>query len=297
MNLRTLEYFVVLADELNFSHAAERLHIAQPALSQQIRGLERRLGTELVDRNHRPLRLTEAGNYLLAAGREILTSCEEATVGTREVGRGIRGWLSIGFTRSSMYSVLPPALKTFHRRFPQVELRLSEMVTEEQADALRDGRIQVGIGRQPAEIDGFRSRRLLSEPVVIVISADEPASEQDSIAITDIADLPLILYPKTPSARFAGFIESLYSDQGLASPARYRTHEIQTAIGLVAAGLGITFVGVSVARHGRSDVVYRPVSGNPASSLSTLDATWPEGDTSSHVAAFLACFDPAEQAL
>ncbi len=98
MNLRALQCFVVLAEELNFSRAAERLHIAQPALSQQIRSLEDRLGTQLVDRARRPLMLTEA--------RQILGSLEQMSLAAQEIGVGRRGWLSIGFTRSSMSRVL-----------------------------------------------------------------------------------------------------------------------------------------------------------------------------------------------
>lgn len=296
MNLRTLQYFVVLSEELNFSHAADRLHIAQPALSQQIRRLERELGAELVDRGQRPVRLTEAGNYLVAAARQILQASEDAAIGTREVGRGIRGWLTVGFTRSSMYSVLPEALKVFHRRHPHVELRLFEMVTEEQTDALREGRIQIGIGRQPTDIDGFQRRTLLREPVMIVMSPDHPLSGQKLIKISEVADIPLILYPKLPTARFATFIESMYRDDGLVPPVEYRTHEIQTAIGLVAAGLGVTFVGESVARHGRADVTYRNLSGRSATKVSTLEATWPSTGNSSHLQAFLECLEVSDQA-
>src|ERR1700756_683717 len=129
MNLRALQCFVILAEELNFSRAAERLHIAQPALSQQIRSLEERLGTKLVDRARRPLRLTEAGHYLCTEARQILSSWEQATLGAHEISIGRRGWLSVGFTRSAMYSILPPALKAFHQAYPQVELKLFEMLT------------------------------------------------------------------------------------------------------------------------------------------------------------------------
>lgn len=293
MNLQTLRYFVVLSEELNFSHAADRLHIAQPALSQQIRRLERQLGAELVDRSQRPLRLTEAGNYLASAARQLLQSYEEAAIGTREVGRGIRGWLSIGFTRSSMYSVLPEALKEFHHKYPDVELRLFEMVTEEQSDALRDGRIQIGIGRQPADSNGFLRRTLLREAVMIVMTGDHPCARQDSVELSDIASAPLILYPKLPSSGFSAFVEAMYRDEGLVPPVEYRTYEIQTAIGLVAAGLGVTFVGESVARHGRSDVAYRHLSGRNATKVSTLEAVWPTGGDSSHLQAFLRCLPSA----
>jgi LysR family transcriptional regulator, benzoate and cis,cis-muconate-responsive activator of ben and cat genes len=289
MNLRTLQYFVVLAEELNFSRAAERLHVAQPALSQQIRSLEERLGAQLVDRGSRPLRLTEAGSYLCTEARQILSSCEQAALGAREIGLGARGWLSIGFTRSSMYSVLPPALKAFHQAYPQVELKLFEMLTEEQGDALRDRRIHVGIGRQAPALPGCTTLPLLRERVVVALAPEHTLATAERVRIADLADSPLILYPKHPTAQFARFIESLYRDSGLTPPVAYRAYEIQTAIALVAAGLGVTFIGESVARHGRSDVLYRHLAGPGSSQSTTLAARFRSDDPSPHLRAFLDC--------
>jgi DNA-binding transcriptional LysR family regulator len=289
MNFRTLRYFVVLAEELNFSRAAERLHVAQPALSQQIRSLEKHLGAQLVDRGRRPLRLTEAGSYLFTEARQILASYEQAALSTREIGEGARGWLGIGFTRSAMYSVLPPALKAFHRAHPRVELKLFEMVTEEHADALREGRIHVGIGRQPTTIAGCTTRLLLRERVMVVLSPDHPMAMADQVTIGQVVESPLILYPKHPSAQFARFIESLYRDAGFVPQVEYQTFEIQTAIALVAAGLGVTFVGESVARHGRPDVVYRHLAGLASAQITTLAATFQAKDGSPHLRAFLDC--------
>lgn len=287
MNLRHLQFFVVLAEELNFSRAAERLHVAQPALSQQIRALEERLGTQLVDRGSRPLRLTEAGTYLCIEARQILASFEQATLGTREIGLGRRGWLGIGFTRSAMYSILPPALKAFHRAFPDVELKLFEMLTEEQSGALHDRRIHVGIGRQVQPIADCSIRPLLRERLMIALPPEHPLARKKTIRITELADSPLVLYPKHPNAYFSRFVESLYRDAGLTPYVAYQSYEIQTAIGLVAAGLGITFVGESVARLGRSDVVYRGLHGAGMAQTTTLAASFRSNDNSPHLHAFL----------
>jgi len=290
MNLRALRSFVVLAEELSFSRAAERLRVAQPALSQQIRGLERQLGAQLVDRGHRPLRLTEAGAYLVVEAGQILTACDEAAATTRDIGTAARGWLAVGFTRSSMYSVLPPALRSFHLAHPRVELELYEMVTEEQAQALRDGRIHIGIGRQPAPVADCRSRILLRERLMVVLAHDHPRAADDEVRIADLADTPIALYPKLPSAQFPRSVESLYLDEGLVPPVAHRVFEIQTAISLVAAGLGVTFVGESVARLGRADVVYRHIAGvDPSRTTTTLEATFRAADPSPHLQAFLGC--------
>lgn len=287
MNLRHLQFFVVLAEELNFSRAAQRLHVAQPALSQQIRALEARLGAQLVDRRSRPLRLTDAGHYFCAEARQILASYEQATLGAREIGLGKRGWLGVGFTRSAMYSVLPPALRAFHRAYPDIELKLFEMLTEEQADALREQRIHVGIGRQALAVDGCASLLLLRERLMVVLPPDHPLAAKKTLRITQLADFALVLYPKHPNAQFSRFVESLYRDAGFAPHVAYQAYEIQTAIALVAAGLGVTFVGESVARHGRSDVVYRLLEGAGASRTTTLTATFRAGEPTPHLRAFL----------
>ncbi|KIG03098.1 LysR family transcriptional regulator [Caballeronia concitans] len=289
MNLRGLQCFIVLAEELNFSRAAERLHIAQPALSQQIRALEARLGSQLVDRGSRPLRLTEAGSYFHTEAREILQRCEQATLGVRDIGAGTHGWLAIGFTRSAMYSVLPPALKAFHSAYPKVELKLFEMLTEEQADAFRDARIHVGIGRQAPDVPSCTTRTLLNERVMAVLASDHPLAKRKTVRIGELATTPLIVYPKHPAAQFPRLIASLYRDAGVALNIAHEAYEIQTAIALVAAGLGVTYVGESVARHGRSDVVYRHLAGPGAAQITSLTASFRTGDTSPHLQAFLAC--------
>jgi DNA-binding transcriptional LysR family regulator len=289
LNLRALECFVVLAEELNFSRAADRLHIAQPALSQQIRSLEERLGTQLVDRSSRPLRLTEAGAYMAKEAMQILGSCDHAAVAVREIGSGMRGSLTIGFTRSAMYSVLPPALKAFHDRFPHVELKLQEMLTEEQADALRDARIHVGIGREASGVEGCTTRLLLRERVMAVLSPDHPLAAESQVRIADLADTSLIMAPSYPAVQFSQMVEAMYREAGVAPVVTHDVHEIQTAIGMVAAGLGVTFVGESVARHGRTDVVYRSLVGAGSERVSTLSARYRNDQREPHLQAFLAC--------
>jgi len=293
MNLRALQCFVILAEELNFSRAAERLHIAQPALSQQIRLLEERLGAQLVDRARRPLRLTEAGHYFFTGARQILSSWTQATLGAQEISGGRRGWLSVGFARSAMYSVLPPALKAFHQMYPQVELKLSAILTEDQTDALLDKRIHIGVGRQPVAITGCTSYPILRERLMVVLAEDHPLAAQKQIQVTDLADSPLIFYPKHQNAQFKHTVQSIYCDAGVIPFVAHHADEIQTALALVAAGLGVTFVVESVSKYGRADVVFRHVAGAGSSQRTTLTATFCPEEMSPHLRAFLACLpDP-----
>lgn len=287
MNLRALQCFVVLCEELNFSRAAARLYVAQPALSQQIRALEERLGTQLVDRKSRPLRLTEAGHYFSIEARQILKAYEQASVGARAIGSGTHGWLAIGFTRSAMYSVLPPALKAFHSAYPKVELKLYEMLTEPQADALRDASIHIGIGRQARSVTGCTQVDVLHEKMMVALAPEHPAAARKKVRIADLAETPLIAYSKHPTAQFPRFVLSLYLDAGITPHVEYECHEIQTALALVAAGLGVAFVGESVARLGRSDIRYLPLTGPGSNQASTLSAMYRSDDESPHLRAFL----------
>jgi hypothetical protein len=138
-----------------------------------------------------------------------------------------------------MYSVLPPALKAFHQAYPDVELKLFEMLTEEQADALRDKRIHIGIGigRQVQDIPGCTTDALLSEPLMAVLAPDHPLAASQTVLIADLADSPLVLYPRQSAAVFPRFVEGLYRDAGLTPDVAHRADEIRTAIALVAGAL------------------------------------------------------------
>ncbi len=287
MNLRHLRFFVVLAEELNFTRAAERLHVAQPALSHQIRMIEDRVGARLIDRGSRPMQMTAAGQYFLVEARRLLAEYEEAATGARQIAAGRRGWLGIGFTRSAMYSVLPPALKAFHRMHPDIELKLFEMLTEEQVDALKDRRIHVGIGRNVQALAGYTNIVLLRERAMIVLPLDSPLAAAEMVRVTELADLPLILYPKHPGAEYPLYVQTIYRDAGLIPPVAHRVYEMQTALALVAAGLGVTVVGESVACHGRADVAYRLLQSMRTDHLTSLTATSRSNDDNPSLRALL----------
>ena len=136
-----------MARELSFSRAAEQLHIAQPPLSRQIRQLEDELGAELIDRSARPLRLTPAGQFFQVQAQQLLERMAEVRAATERIARGRRTWFGIGFVPSTLYGVLPEVIRRFRAAQPTVEVRLSELTTLEQIEALKAGRIDVGFGR------------------------------------------------------------------------------------------------------------------------------------------------------
>ncbi|MGY2922532.1 LysR substrate-binding domain-containing protein [Bradyrhizobium sp. USDA 3262] len=207
MELRHLRYFVALGEELNFTRAAERLHIAQPPLSQQIRQLEDELGVTLLQRNSRPVRLPEAGELLLARARALLANFETAVADTRRVGRGQAGKLAIGFVGSAMFAGLPDLIGSYRDACPDVELVLDEMLAAEIAEALRRRRIDVGFAR-PALLPeaGLAQRLILEEPYVAALPRAHPLAERDDIALAELSDDAFVLYPARPEPSVTGLI-------------------------------------------------------------------------------------------
>lgn len=149
MELRHLKYFNAVASTLSFSRAAELLHIAQPPLSRQIRQLEDLLGAELIDRASRPIALTMAGKFFYEQTLQVLARLEQIEEGTRLIAKGQQHWFNIGFVPSALYGLLPEMIKRFRTELPDIEIGFSEIVTMEQIEALKSGRIDVGFGRLP----------------------------------------------------------------------------------------------------------------------------------------------------
>ena len=162
MELRHLKYFVAVAEELHFGRAAERLHIAQPPLSQQIMNLEEELGVKLFDRSRRTIQMTEAGAYFLKEAQHILSHVEEASETARRIYRGQAGRLVVGFVGSVVHTFLPEGLRAFRENFPEVELVLQELNTADQIKSLHAKRIDVGFLCAILNV-GDDSRRVLSQ--------------------------------------------------------------------------------------------------------------------------------------
>ncbi|MGF6427452.1 MULTISPECIES: LysR substrate-binding domain-containing protein [Bradyrhizobium] len=249
MELRHLRYFVALGEELNFTRAAERLHIAQPPLSQQIRQLEDELGVTLLQRNSRPVRLTEAGELLLARARSLLANFEAAVADTRRVGRGQAGKLAIGFVGSAMFAGLPDLIGSYRDACPDVELVLDEMLAAEIAEALRRRRIDVGFAR-PALLPeaGLAQRLILEEPYVAALPRAHPLAERDDIALAELSDDAFVLYPARPEPSVTGLIVAACRAAGFTPRLAQEVLHLQTAIGLIAAGVGVSLVPEAAAR-------------------------------------------------
>lgn len=259
MELRHIKYFVAVAEELSFTRAAVRLHISQPPLSQQIRQLEDILGVELFERAARPLRLTAAGVLLLKRSRIILAEVHGSMDEVRQVGQGQKGRLVISFVGSAMYSFLPDALTRFGRSSPDVELVLHEMLAADIAEALRERRIDVGFLRPPLEqSDDFDQRLLLEEPFVLAVPEQHPFANRELIDLRELESERLILYPRYPLPSTTEFVLRACAAAGFAAHVVQEVRHIQTAITLVSAGVGLTWVPRSVGLQSRRGVRFVP---------------------------------------
>ncbi len=283
MELRHLRYFLVLAETLNFTRAAERLHMAQPPLSRQIQQLEEELGVSLLERG-RPLRLTEAGRYFQEHGSRLLAQLDEVRDGTRRVAEGRKRWLGIGFAPSTLYGALPELIRRL-RTDAGLELGLSELITLQQVEALKSGRIDIGFGRIRIEDAAVVQEVLHEDPLVAVLPAGHPLLGAP-VSLARLAQEPFVLYPSAPRPSYADHVLALFAREGLIIRVAQWANELQTAIGLVAAGLGITLVPASVRRLHRDDIDYVSLSDTQA--VSPIVISYRTGDRSPLLAHCLA---------
>jgi DNA-binding transcriptional LysR family regulator len=285
MELRHLRYFIAVAEELHFGRAAERLCIAQPPLSQQIQQLERELGFALFHRTQRRVQLTEAGQIFLDEARQMMAHLEKAAQTGRRVARGETGWLGIGFVGTATYAVLPAALALFRERYPDVALVLRELVSAKQAQALREKRIHIGLARPPLCEDDLISESLVREPLIAALPEKHPLASVERLPLSALAAEPFVLFPRYPRPSYADFVISTCEQAGFQPAVTQEAAEMQTAISLVAAGLGVTLVPACVQRLSREGVIYRML--DAPTPMSELSATYRRADETSALQAFL----------
>jgi DNA-binding transcriptional LysR family regulator len=269
MNSRQITYFCEVVDAGSIVLAAKRLFIAPTAITMQVAQLEADLGGALFDRKRRPMELTSLGKFFYPRAKALLRQALRLEEETRGLAAGKHGWIGIGFVRSVIYSVLPRAVRTFRAAFPDVQMDLVEMLSEYQPQKLRSGRIQLGISRfvgpfnQPEDLC---YRVLFNDPFVAVLPCNHPLAQSPSLHMAELAATSFIGYPNDPNAAMLRCLLAMLSRAGIKPRLGYEAIEIQTALGLVAAGLGFTLVGASVAENNRTDVSFIPVLDLPDTS-------------------------------
>src|SRR5918998_261438 len=278
MDLRQLRYFVAVAEESHFGRAAQRLHMSQPPLSMQIKGLEAELGVELLNRSTRRVALTDAGRTFLERARAILAAVEEAREAARGAEHGAQGRLHVGFVSTATLSLLPPSIRLFRERFGGVELELKELTSAQQVDALYEGEITVGLVRLPMRAPGIRFEPVSQEQLVVAVPSGHVLEKLDRVPLEAVVDLPLIFFTRQLIPGFHAQIVELFQRVGAFPKVAQHAVHLQTIVGLVASGVGIAILPGSAERLSREGVVYRTLDVPDAASWMGL--AWVEGDGS-----------------
>ncbi|MEV0313222.1 LysR family transcriptional regulator [Nonomuraea fuscirosea] len=286
LNLQQLHAFTVLSEELHFGRAAERLSIAQPPLSQQIRRLEAKVGHPLFTRGPGAVALTAAGRQLLPAARRALGEVAAGLDTARRAGSGEAGLIRVGFAASLALTVLPGLLRTYRDRYPQVRMEIREMTSAPQVTALHEHVIDVGLLREPPDEPGLAAEAILAEEFIAVLPVAHPLAARRVVPVEALADEPFVLLPRGAGPRFHDRILGLCRSAGFEPRLGQEAVEWQTVCALVEAGLGVSLAPASIRRIRLNGVAYRRISPNDA--RTTVAVAWRRDDHDPLVARFLA---------
>jgi DNA-binding transcriptional LysR family regulator len=288
MNLRQLRSFVAVAEELSFTRAAARLHLAQPALSVQLRQLEDELGVVLIDRSRRAIALTEAGTLMLDHTRRLLTQLEQTVDLVRRAGSGAVGHLSIGFVPSAANDALPPLLRRFGATHPDVAIHLRELPPDALVRALHEGRLDVCFLYLPFEDPLLDQAVVAREAFVAAVPQEHELARSKRIDVEALRDERFILPARHSMPGLNAQVLDICREAGFTPLAiQDDVWLVQTMVGLVAAGVGVALVPASAEALQRRGVVYVPLEQQRRARHVELAAVWRRGDRSVVLSAFV----------
>lgn len=287
MDLRQMRYFLAVAEERHVGRAAERLHMAQPPLSRQIRALEEELDTVLFVRTPKGVELTEAGKTLLAEVPNLLALAQRAAERTRLAGQGLVGRLDVGLFGSGVLDVIPRMLARFHAARPQVKIALHNMTKAEQLQALRERRIAVGFNRLVPAEPGIVVQTVFREALVVALPDTHALAAKDRVTLRDLDGQPMIVYPNVPMHGLAQEVGDAFRAEGARLLVEQEVEDVLTAVALVASGFGLCVTTQSATSLRLPGVAFRPLASRHLRDLE-LSALWRRDDVSPTLAAFLA---------
>jgi DNA-binding transcriptional LysR family regulator len=278
-----LRYFVAVAEELHFGHAAARLHMSQPPLSHQIRDLERELGVALFQRTRHSVSLTEAGRLFLEEARQVLTDAKHAVETVKKAARGEIGRLSVGFGPTPENGLLQRVLSLFIARHPEVDLELHSLYTNEQLEALAQRQIDVGFPLLPISNRDFLVERIGAEPVGVALPSQHRLATKSRLALAELRQESFVLVSREVGG-FYDFVLEACASAGFAPTVTHEARHVLTALGFVAAGLGVTLLPGAVGAACPPGVVFRPLHRPP---VVGLGLAYRPNDSSRALLAFL----------
>lgn len=263
MDLRHLRYFVAVAEELHFTRAAQRIGIAQPPLTAQIKALEQELGVQLFDRKPGRVTLTRPGQVYLEEARAILEHVQRAAIKCQVSAQGVIGRLSVGFTESASFrSEVTDALQRYRGLYPRVEITLEENRTGVLMESLRQGHLDAAFVRLPIGDDtDIHFTLIATEPMVVVVPKGHALDSRRSLRLEELRDAPFILYPRASGTGLPEMVKSACEARGFTPQVVQHTPQVSSTINLVASGLGISIVPSCMRRSRSDDVRYIPLRG------------------------------------
>ncbi|WP_420446257.1 LysR family transcriptional regulator [Candidatus Poriferisodalis sp.] len=265
MNLRRLRYFTTVAEELHFGRAADRLLMSQPPLSQQIRLLEHELDTALFDRSTRRVTLTDAGKFLYPEAVRLLAAADGVERLMEQRRGGQTGTLRVGFVDSAAYEVMPRVLAEYRRRRPRVDFELHTLSSDEQAQALRAGRIDLGISRAAADSTHVEATLVMHERLLLAAGASHRLTESSSACLRDLAGEPIIGFDRSVSPSLHAVLAGMLAAEGVNYDPVIEATEYTTVLGFVAAGEGVAIVPAGVQTFRPPGLQYVPLEDSVAS--------------------------------
>lgn len=285
MDLRHLRYFVAVAEDLHFGRAAEKLHIAQPPLSQQIKQLETEMGVTLLLRTKRHVELTAAGATFLVEARRTLDQADQAIVNARLAHEADANQLVLGFIDSAVYFYLPKLLSAYQRVHPNVQLTLREMTSGHQLEALESGGIQIGLLRPSRVGPRLVFEEIANERFVVAVNRDHRLAREPAIDLADLDGERFVFFRRELAPALHDQMMGLIKKAGFSPNIVQEADEARTLIGLVAAGIGIFLTTESLWGWGGNDIVYKPLK--QASTWLPISLAWRINDRSAAVQAFI----------
>lgn len=263
MELRQLKYFIAVAEELHFGRAAERCHIAQPPLSQQIKRLEEELGVTLLERTSRKVSLTPEGTEFLVRALDIFGRIDEAVDRVQSMSRGEEGCLRVGFIGPASLSALPQAIRCFRDANPSIKLEFSAKSTTEQLPMLRSDRLDVAFVRLFGhDVEGLVQQAFLREPYVLALPERHELASFEHVDIKQLDGQPMIFNQRIAQPALYRSLMGSFHKAGFVPNIVQEVNTEQSTIALVATGLGVALVPASSAYDRRAGVVFRPLSGD-----------------------------------
>ena len=260
MELRHLRAFLAVAEELHFGRAAQRLHMSQPPLSQQVQRLERELGVELFRRNRRRVELTPAGSALVPEARRTLAAAERAAAVVASVAAGASGRLTLGFIGSTAHGVLPRLVRALREDAPDLEIALVEASTAQQIELLRLGQLDAGLVRPPILAAGIELEIVGVEPLRAVLPDDHPLAGRASVELSELAGEPFVLFPRSIGPGLYDQIVGLCRAAGFSPEVVYESAATSTMVAMVEAGVGVAVLPAS--HEGTGSARFVPLAGD-----------------------------------